>query len=431
MASCIHIENLLQAYIDGEMSTSTRLMFEEHVASCPSCSEQLRETRSVSALLFETLREDCLTEDLVPAVMAHLPEMETAHSQHGAIHHHTDQEESRTRRWFHAVPKLIPVFVPIILMVLGALLWAAWPSFQFGGERPVGVVTYRQGAVSTGHVSHARLRNVRVRDIVTDGGTYLTGTDGRLQLGLAGPSHVAVYENTLVEVNNAREVVLRRGGVFLDVARDVRPFIMQTPNGNIRVLGTSFHVDITDSGTEVTVVNGEVLVENDKSFARAKRGCQVVFLSGQLPVVRQNVDVGPYLAQARAINPDTVAERYFLSRINLDDSGGVAAAEQVFVVDTKRRPVGALILRWIPDPYSGGHAGYNIYVSDSVMTPLFKASIPPSIFQDKNQNALSIPTPSAEGIREVSLLHITVMPDLDGGLIETTFTDISAIGVKR
>ncbi len=406
-------------------------MFEEHIATCASCSEQLRETRSISALLFETLREDRLKEDLVPAVMAHLPEMESEHSLCTTTRDYVKHEKPRVRRWFYAVPKLVPVFVPIILMVLGALLWAAWPSFHFGGERVVGVVTYRQGDVSTGHVSHGRQGNVRVRDVVTHGGTYLTGADGRLQLGLAGPSHIAVYGNSAVEVKNAREVALRQGCVFLDVARDVRPFIVQTPNGNIRVLGTSFHVDITDSGTEVTVVNGEVLVENDRSFARAKRGCQVVFLSGQMPFMRHNVDVGPYLARARAISPDTVAERYFLSRINLDASSGATATEQVFVVDTKQRPIGALILRWIPDPYSGGHAGYNIYISDSAMTPLFKASVPPSIFQDKRQNSLRIPTPAAEGICDVSLLHITVMPDLNGGLVETTFTDISAIGVKR
>lgn len=432
MASCIEIESLLQAYIDDELNTAVRVRADAHLAACADCRQCLHEARAAAVLLFETLREDRLQKDLAASVMAHLPEMEEGDSSGSPVRQPEDHEPGRAKWVLSAVPRLIPVFAPIILLVLAALLWTTWPATQLGGERSVGIITYCDGPVFSGHSSHAQQRNVRPRQTITDGNTFAAHTGGRLQLGLTGPVHIAVYENTFVEIKTSREINLHRGRIFLDIAREARHFLIDTPNGLIRVFGTSFHVDVRDASTEVTVINGEVLVENEHSFAWVQRGCQAEFQRDGAPVVYPNVDVEPYLTEARAVSPDTLAEYQFLKQMHLENGAGPQpVSEQVFVVDTRRRSVDALRLRWIPDPYSSGHRGYNLYVSDNAMKPLFKAVVPPSVFQDKHISTLRIPVPKDAPTHEVSVLHITVVPDTNTGLIETTFTEISAIGIQQ
>jgi len=101
------------------------------------------------------------------------------------------------------------------------------------------------------------------------------------------------------------------------------------------------------------------------------------------------------------------------------------------MVETQRRPVSALKLNWLPDVNAEGHAGYHVYVSDSALNPLFKAYIAPDVFRDKSRDNLLIEVPEDLQEEAVSLLHITLMPDYKSGQIETSFTEVSAIGIRQ
>ena len=61
MASCTQVENLLQAYIDGELGHSDRVILEQHVADCPACAALLRRHQRACAHLFEAFGEERLT----------------------------------------------------------------------------------------------------------------------------------------------------------------------------------------------------------------------------------------------------------------------------------------------------------------------------------------------------------------------------------
>jgi transmembrane sensor len=56
-------------------------------------------------------------------------------------------------------------------------------------------------------------------------------------------------------------VQLVRGQALFDVAHDPsRPFIVRARGGEIRAVGTEFDVQLTDSGVDVTLLQGAVLV---------------------------------------------------------------------------------------------------------------------------------------------------------------------------
>ena len=71
------------------------------------------------------------------------------------------------------------------------------------------------------------------------------------------------FENTLLGSSAARRVRLE-GEAFFSVAKDPRPFIVETNDAFIRVAGTEFNVrartSSTEAGTQVTLVEGEVVV---------------------------------------------------------------------------------------------------------------------------------------------------------------------------
>lgn len=66
---------------------------------------------------------------------------------------------------------------------------------------------------------------------------------------------------------NSRHVVFNKGQVFFDVAKDSeRPFIIESNQATIKVLGTSFDVDKNDENTIVTVYEGKVSVTAGKTI---------------------------------------------------------------------------------------------------------------------------------------------------------------------
>lgn len=74
--TCREVLEFLMAYLDGELPTQERAMFEEHLSICPSCQSYLqsyRDTVRVSQAASE-LDSDAsvasLPEDLVQAILS-------------------------------------------------------------------------------------------------------------------------------------------------------------------------------------------------------------------------------------------------------------------------------------------------------------------------------------------------------------------------
>jgi len=428
VASCIQIRSLQQAYLDDELSSGEKLQFEEHLQGCASCRSEMVHARFLAARLFEVLGRDRLTDDLTPSIMGHLPEMDAAHFP-GV--HKAGRAKRNNASWLTKAASLVPVLVPILLLVLAALLLSTWPTSFNKETEAAGVITLSRGSVQSSHVSTHKFQDTQAKDILVKDILLKTGTNGRLLFGLLGPTQATLYEDSLLQVVNERELLLEQGRIFLDVHSEPRVFRVNTPHGTVTVMGTSFQVDTGPEGTSVTVVRGQVLVENDQSFALLTGGSQGIFQRGGVPEVHQNVPAKRCLEEARTVLPDPGAERYFQSHFAVSPAQATAIQKQIFMVETQRRPVSALKLNWLPDVNAEGHAGYHVYVSDSALNPLFKAYIAPDVFRDKSRDNLLIEVPEDLQEEAVSLLHITLMPDYKSGQIETSFTEVSAIGIRQ
>jgi anti-sigma factor RsiW len=76
MITCVEFEDFILAYLDGELSTRQRRIFEFHLAACRECRDYLAAYRSAMTVtrdaldtqIAETLSN--VPEDLVSAVLA-------------------------------------------------------------------------------------------------------------------------------------------------------------------------------------------------------------------------------------------------------------------------------------------------------------------------------------------------------------------------
>ena len=121
---------------------------------------------------------------------------------------------------------------------------------------------------------------------------HMTGVGERAAVTLDDGSEVALNTDSALAVDLAgttRRVALHRGEAFFRVARDAaRPFIVATPEGEIRVTGTAFNVRVLDGHSVVSVVEGQVEVTASPggTAVRLGPGRQVALAEGTAePVV--------------------------------------------------------------------------------------------------------------------------------------------------
>jgi len=233
VASCIQIRSLQQAYLDDELSSGEKLQFEEHLRECPACTREMENARFLTVRLFEVFGRDRLQDDLTSSIMAHLPEMDTPHFS-GVRRVKGFQPKSVSR--LSRVASLIPVFVPVLLVILAALLWAAWPTSFMKEAKAVGVITLSRGEVQSGHTTGHAFQETKTKDILAKDVLVKTGENGLLLFGLLGPTQATLYGNSLLQVVNERELLLEQGRIFLDVHGEPRAFRVGTPHGDIRVM---------------------------------------------------------------------------------------------------------------------------------------------------------------------------------------------------
>jgi len=424
VASCRQIKALFTVYLDGEAGDADRAILERHVQDCAECHADLEAERAVVARLFEALTADRLSKDLTNQVMAHLPEMDRSHTQNHDLTRRAKHPEAhgpfgRMRAW-------IPVFAPMLVVVFGLVLvlWAVWPDDEPAAERNAGIVLMQRNQVALSTDSELRRRNVHAGDRIGTLMRYETGPAGALILGLNGNSEIRVFEDTRVKVRSARELRLESGSIHCSVGKGERYFRVSTPDGLITVFGTVFGIDVLKDSTQVTVVEGEVQVENENAFTVLRNGEQTHLTPDVKVLTVAKVNVDGLVARAAALCADPAAAETFHAS-PLGQPQKRFRAEQVFVVETKGESVGAIHLEWKPDPFVSGHAGYDIYVSDNNMRPLFKTHVDPEAFLEKNSGSCTVNVPDPKLLAGKSVLHISVLPDYTTGSIETSFTEVA------
>jgi hypothetical protein len=422
MASCRHIESLMQAHIDGEARESDRVIVDQHLAECRKCARLYRQQQRVSASLFEVFHEHRLDRDLTAPVMAHLPEMDSTFLDAREATYRAKNPRSRTARLL----RLVPALAPALMVILGLTLVYFWPTSNQPLTGAVGMVTFLDGPVTCTTDDNLPVRHMGVQSYVHPGHEYIVGEGAGLILALAGPSHVKVGPNSRLRVRGERELVIEEGHAWLNVKEDVRLFRVSTPTGNIIVLGTTFDVRVEDDVTVVTVGKGRVHVENGVASRDLVSGEQVEVRSGATSFEARRIDAAEELAWAGWMQGDQRAEAMFARTVG-PQSPQSLAAEQFFVVQTNGRAVHQITFQWTTGPESVHPGGYYVYVSDDHMNLIFVGRIPAAAFDGAAfEYDMPVPDGPLDGVR---VLHIKVVPAGDGGASPVSFTKVSAWGV--
>lgn len=92
---------------------------------------------------------------------------------------------------------------------------------------------------------------------------YVTAVGESRTIALADGSRVSLDTDTRLRVRYSgeqRRIALVRGRAFFRVAKESRPFLVQTEDGSVRAVGTEFEVYRRDGEIEVALIEGRVLL---------------------------------------------------------------------------------------------------------------------------------------------------------------------------
>lgn len=429
MATCKQIGSMLQARIDGELGPAEGVIVDQHLAECAACASQLRSQQRTAAALFEIFGPYRLQKDLSGGVMEHLPEMKPLRIDVEGVNWRA-KTPSAHRAWWVA---FVPAVAALILLCLALPIYFFWPKAP-ESVGVIGVITSSAGAVkctpSYGNADPAAA-TASTKGLVACGNRYETGPGSRMMLSLRGPTHLKLEENTRVHVFDDRGLSVDTGRVHLDVAKDVRPFTVNTPFSTITVLGTVFEILVDSQKTTITLKSGKIRYENDVSQSELLPEEQVIVTSGDIHPMPHKVDAAGVMQWADAIVPDQNAYNLFTKEIQ-PKSAAELPGEEVFAIVTTRqnvaRPIAAVFFSWQPDGFSSGHCSYEVRICNEAMVELFKTRIDASVFADKSRNTYQVDVPG-EPIRNAGVLHVKLVPDFSSGDVMASFTKVWALGI--
>jgi transmembrane sensor len=163
------------------------------------------------------------------------------------------------------------------------------------------------------------------------GNEFETGIGEQRRVVLEDGSSIHLNTATVAQVRYSRArraVEMSTGEAYFDVARDTdRPFLVDTAQGRIEVVGTAFAVYASNSATRLTVAEGKVRFT-------ANSGEQTMLMPGQrVRITHQGIersrverrDIGTWMAGQLEYDDVTLSDligdlnRYFPTRMVLSD----------------------------------------------------------------------------------------------------------------
>jgi ferric-dicitrate binding protein FerR (iron transport regulator) len=124
---------------------------------------------------------------------------------------------------------------------------------------------------------------------VKSGDILRTGSDGRVAIELSSGVQLRLDTGTQLALNDVDEAALARGAVYVDsgagTGTPAAQFVLDTPAGDVRHLGTQYEARLDGSALQVGVREGRVEVSGVHGAAIAEAG-EVLAVSGTGQVTR-------------------------------------------------------------------------------------------------------------------------------------------------
>lgn len=167
----------------------------------------------------------------------------------------------------------------IAVAAVGA--WLARPLY-LSEAAPVATVARVVGEVQL-ESGQGRWTALAAGSEIRAGVALRTGGDGRAALDLASGVHVRLDQGTQLAFNDPQEARLSQGAVYVDSGADAgrpsAPFVLVTPLGDVRHLGTQYEARLTDGVLKVGIREGRIEVTGQRGAVTGRAG-EVLSIDG-------------------------------------------------------------------------------------------------------------------------------------------------------
>ena len=252
---CADFQSLIPAYLEGKLSAARTLLLEDHSNECIPCRREMKAQRSGAK---------------VATVAATQP----------------TRSNSFANGWRLSKFARLGVAAAAVV-VIGLVGMFMYERLDLSGRTLAATVENTDGLVYV--VSDAQMRPLAVGEVLQKGEQVRTAKDSNAMLRLADGSTVEMRERSEFSVSeNMRGVTIRldRGDVIVEAAKQHNGRLyVQTPDSLVSVKGTIFAVESGTKGSRVSVVEGEVKVDNS--------GKEETLLPGDQTTTNESLDRAP------------------------------------------------------------------------------------------------------------------------------------------
>lgn len=146
--------------------------------------------------------------------------------------------------------------------VAAVALWVARPLYM-APSGPVASLARVVGDVQF-DAGDGRWTPLEAGSVINAAAAIRTGRDGRAAIGMTDGVELRLDSDTQLAFNDAHEATLVRGAVYVDsgsgAGAPAADFVLATPIGSVRHLGTQYQARLTDGELQVGVREGRVEV---------------------------------------------------------------------------------------------------------------------------------------------------------------------------
>ncbi|HEY2931578.1 MAG TPA: FecR domain-containing protein [Acidobacteriota bacterium] len=235
LRGCSDFQNLVPAYLSGQLASSRRLLFEDHIAVCVHCRKQLAAARALTG----------------PGAMD-----EIARRKQQRI---SQQNNRRAGLSGRRIPKWAIAAVIVLgvgLTQLSTLRNIIWPREVHAMVRTVDGTLFQIAGQTT--------RSVRVGDNIAKRETIRTAKDSGALIQIQDGSQIEMRERSELSLDSASDgttIRLHRGSVIVHAApQRTGHLYLSSGDCMVSVTGTLFSVNRGTKGSRVSVIEGEVQV---------------------------------------------------------------------------------------------------------------------------------------------------------------------------
>lgn len=124
---CRHAQELRDAYLDGELSSSIAAEVHAHLLQCPECQRQYEMVRAAGNVIAKDAPPVQLADDFADRVLASLPNL-TQHA--GTASNIVPRREQRRRAWRKIGAAAFPAVAAVLFFSI-----IIWPTAEIGNRR--------------------------------------------------------------------------------------------------------------------------------------------------------------------------------------------------------------------------------------------------------------------------------------------------------